>query len=76
MLDLDAVILAAGLPDERTAQLVALTRESMEGYNSRGLHLPELRQAEIGITARAMGAAYLPIYTNFSLERDALLIAV
>ena len=76
VLDLDAVILAAGLPDERTAQLVALTRESMEGYNSRGLHLPELRQAEIGITARAMGAAYLPIYTNFSLERDALLIAV
>ena len=76
LLDLDAVILAAGLPDDRTAELVSLTATALDGYNTKGVHLPELRQAEIGITARAMGGAFLPIYANFSLERDALLINV
>ena len=74
LLDLDAVILAAGLPDDRTAELVSLTATALDGYNTKGVHLPELHQAEIGITARAMGGAFLPIYANFSLERDALLI--
>ena len=76
LLDLDAVILAAGLPDDRTAELVSLTATALDGYNTKGVHLPELRQAEIGITARAMGGAFLPIYANFSSERDALLINV
>lgn len=74
MLDLDAVVLAGGLPEDRTAELVALTKDALSGYNTKGVHLPELHQAEIGITARAMGGAFLPIYANFSLERDTLLI--
>jgi len=36
--------------------------------------MPQLHQAEIGITARAIGSAFLPIYANFSLDRDSLLI--
>jgi len=74
VLDLDAVILAGGLPEDRTADLLRLTRAAMDKYNGKGLHLPELHQAEIGITARAIGAAFLPIYANFSLDRDSLLI--
>ena len=74
VLDLDAVILAGGLPEDRTNELLELTRAALAGYNAKGVHLPELHQAEIGITARAIGSAFLPIYANFSLDRDSLLI--
>lgn len=75
VLDLDAVILAGGLPEDRTRELLDLTRSALDGYNAKGVHLPELHQADIGITARAIGSAFLPIYANFSLDRDSLLIA-
>ena len=74
VLDLDAVILAGGLPEDRTAELLGLTTTALSRYNAKGVHLPDLHQAEIGITARAIGSAFLPIYANFSLDRDSLLI--
>ena len=74
VLDLDAIILAGGLPEDRTADLLRMTRAALQDYNTKGLHLPRLHQAEIGITARAIGSAFLPIYANFSLDRDSLLI--
>lgn len=74
VLDLDAVILAGGLPDDRTRDLLDLTRAALDSYNAKGVHLPALHQAEIGITARAIGSAFLPIYANFPLDRDSLLI--
>ena len=74
VLDLDAVILAGGLPEDRTRDLLELTRAALASYNAKGVHLPDLQQAEIGITARAIGSAFLPIYANFSLDRDSLLI--
>ena len=74
VLDLDAVVLAGGLPEDRTRDLLRMTRSALDRYNSKGVHLPELHQAEIGITARAIGSAFLPIYANFSLDRDSLLI--
>ena len=74
ILDLDAVILAGGLPEDRTADLLRMTERSLADYNVKGVHMPRLHQAEIGITARAIGSAFLPIYANFSLDRDSLLI--
>ncbi|MEL0131816.1 MAG: ROK family transcriptional regulator [Rhodobiaceae bacterium] len=74
ILDLDAVILAGGLPEDRTADLLRMTEATLGSYNTKGLHMPQLHQAEIGITARAIGSAFLPIYANFSLDRDSLLI--
>ena len=74
ILDLDAVILAGGLPEDRTADLLRMTEAALASYNTKGLHMPQLHQAEIGITARAIGSAFLPIYANFSLDRDSLLI--
>ena len=76
ILDLDAVILAGGLPDDRTADLLRMTDTALCDYNTKGLHLPQLHQAKIGITARAIGSAFLPIYKNFSLDRDSLLINI
>ena len=74
ILDLDAVILAGGLPEDRTADLLRMTEAALADYNGKGVHMPEIRQAEIGINARAIGSAFLPIYANFSLDRDSLLI--
>ena len=51
-----------------------MTEAALADYNSKGVYMPEIHQAEIGIKARAIGAAFLPIYTNFSLDRDSLLI--
>ena len=59
VLDLDAVILAGGLPEDRTAELLGLTTTALSRYNAKGVHLPDLHQAEIGITARAIGSAFL-----------------
>ena len=58
VLDLDAVILAGGLPEDRTAELLGLTTTALSRYNAKGVHLPDLHQAEIGITARAIGSAF------------------
>ena len=74
VLDLDAVVIAGGLPHDRVAELVEQTHQRLPLYNTKGLHLPQIYQAEIGIEARALGGAFAPIYTHFSLERDALLI--
>ena len=74
ILDLDAVILAGGLPEDRTADLLRMTEAALADYNGKGVYMPEIRQAEIGINARAIGSAFLPIYANFSLDRDSLLI--
>ena len=51
-----------------------MTKAELASYNTKGVHMPEIHQAEIGITARAMGSAFLPIYANFSLDRDSLLV--
>ena len=67
-------MLAGGLPEDRTRDLLRMTRSALDRYNPKGVHLPELHQAEIGIPARAFGGAFLPIYANFSLDRDSLLI--
>ena len=64
ILDLDAVILAGGLPEDRTADLLRMTESALEDYNGKGVHLPEIRQAEIGITARAIGAANMLVNTQ------------
>jgi len=56
VLDLDGVIMAAGLPDDRTAELVAFTRDALARYDCRGMQLPELRQGDIGITASRLSA--------------------
>ena len=74
VLDLDAVVIAGGLPHDRVAELVGQTHVRLPFYNTKGLHLPQIYQAEIGIEARALGGAFAPIYTHFSLERDTLLI--
>lgn len=74
ILDLDAVILAGGLPEDRTADLLRMTEAALADYNGKGVHMPKIHQAEIGINARAIGSAFLPIYANFSLDRDSLLI--
>ena len=74
VLDLDAVVIAGGLPHDRVAELVEQTHLRLPLYNTKGLHLPQIYQAEIGIEARALGGAFAPIYTHFSLERDTLLI--
>ena len=74
VLDLDAVVIAGGLPHDRVAELVEQTHVCLPFYNTKGLHLPQIYQAEIGIEARALGGAFAPIYTHFSLERDTLLI--
>ena len=74
VLDLDAVVIAGGLPHDRVAELVEQTQVRLPFYNTKGLHLPQIYQAEIGIEARALGGAFAPIYTHFSLERDTLLI--
>jgi predicted NBD/HSP70 family sugar kinase len=76
ILDLDAIILAGGLPHDRTADLLRMTEAALAGYHAKGLHMPRLQQAEIGITARAIGSAFLPIYANFSLDRDSQLINI
>jgi predicted NBD/HSP70 family sugar kinase len=74
VLDLDAVVIAGGLPHDRVAELVEKTHARLPLYNTKGLHLPQIYQAEIGIEARAIGGAFAPIYTHFSLERNRLLI--
>ena len=42
-----------------------MTEAALADYNGKGVHMPEIRQAEIGINARAIGISFLPIWREF-----------
>jgi predicted NBD/HSP70 family sugar kinase len=72
VLDLEAVIIDGALPAEVRARLVAAVRDNFTRLDSRGIAALAILEGSIGRDARAMGAASLPLFANYMIDRDVL----
>jgi predicted NBD/HSP70 family sugar kinase len=73
VLDPAAIIIDGAMPPHVRAQLVAAVRSQMARVNTDGINPFAVSEGTIGIQARALGAASLPLFANFMVDRDVLL---
>jgi predicted NBD/HSP70 family sugar kinase len=73
VIDPAAVIIDGAMPASVRGQLVSAVRAQMARVNTDGINPFAVAEGTIGIQARAMGAASLPLFANFMVDRDVLL---
>lgn len=67
VIDFEAVVLDGYCPAEVKERLVERVRYYLPREDSRGLILPEILTGQVGIDARAIGAASVPVLSQFFL---------
>lgn len=73
VIDPAAIIIDGAMPPHVRSQLVAAVRRHMARVNTDGISPFAISEGTIGIQARALGAASLPLFANFMVDRDVLL---
>jgi predicted NBD/HSP70 family sugar kinase len=73
IIDFEHVIIDGGLPADVRARIVEATRTEVERYDLRGLELPNILPGTVGNLARALGAASLPLFDKYLIDRNTLL---
>jgi len=73
LLDLDGVIIDGSFSRELLGALLSATSQALERYSWEGVVRPQLMAGTIGLDARAIGGALLPLYANFAPDRDLFL---
>ncbi len=68
VVDFEAVLIDGWIPSNVRANLVNKTRNEMKKIYSVGLREPEILEGTVGINARSLGAASLPLSAQFMLE--------
>ena len=72
IIDFEAVIIDGAMPAAVRQQLVAKTILAFERLDSRGIAPLAIIEGSTGPDARALGAASLPLFANFMIDRDVL----
>jgi hypothetical protein len=67
------VIIDGGIPADVREKLVAATRAEVQNYDVRGLEVPTILPGTVGHLARALGAASLPLFDKYLIDRNARL---
>lgn len=65
VIDLDLVILDTALTRELSCELTETVRQAMEQIDRQGIRTPSVITGELGGSAGALGAAYMPIASRF-----------
>lgn len=73
IIDFEHVIIDGGLPVEVREKIVAATRTEVSRYDLRGLQVPKIMPGTVGHLARALGAASLPLFDKYLIDRNARL---
>jgi predicted NBD/HSP70 family sugar kinase len=73
LLDLEGVILDGSFARELQSALIAETESALTRYSWEGVSRPLLAAGSIGSDARALGGALLPLYANFTPDRELFL---
>jgi predicted NBD/HSP70 family sugar kinase len=73
LLDLEGVILDGSFARELQAALIDETESALKRYSWEGVARPQLVAGSIGSDARALGGALLPLYANFTPDRELFL---
>jgi predicted NBD/HSP70 family sugar kinase len=67
-----AIIVDGAMPPAVRHALVEAVRKHMAAFNMEGVRPFEVIEGSIGVNARAMGAASLPLFANFMVDQDIL----
>jgi predicted NBD/HSP70 family sugar kinase len=70
IIDFESAIIDGGLPSEIRARIVEATKRAVLTFDLQGVQLPLIEEGSIGINARALGAASLPLVERFLLDRN------
>ncbi|MDP3524051.1 MAG: ROK family transcriptional regulator [Hoeflea sp.] len=73
IIDFEHVIIDGGLPAEVREKIVFATRAEVGHYDLRGLAVPSILPGTVGHLARALGAASLPLFDKYLIDRNARL---
>ena len=73
LLDLEGVILDGSFARELQSALIDETETALARYSWEGVSRPQLVAGSIGSDARALGGALLPLYANFTPDRELFL---
>ena len=65
VIDFDAAIIDGWMPQAIRGRLVEATRNAVEAIDVEGLQVPAIREGTVGIHARAIGGASLPLSERF-----------
>jgi predicted NBD/HSP70 family sugar kinase len=73
IIDFEFAMIDGGLPASIRARIVEATRRAALTFDLQGVQLPLIEEGSIGINARALGAASLPLVERFLLDRGVAL---
>jgi predicted NBD/HSP70 family sugar kinase len=73
IIDFEQAVIDGGLPESIRARIVAATIRATDRFDLQGVQMPQIVEGTIGINARALGAASLPLVSRFLLDRDVAL---
>ncbi len=71
-LETSATVIDGAMPPKVRSALCARVRQKLETINMQGISAFAVEEGGIGADARAMGAASLPLFANFIIDRDVL----
>lgn len=71
VIDFEAVVIDGAFPVAIREALVERVRVALDRLDGRGLLLPTAECGSVGVDARGIGAASLPIFANFMLNTNA-----
>ena len=72
VVDCPAVFIDGAMPPGVRRRLVEATRRQAQRLNMGGITPFAIEEGSIGVDARALGAASLPLFANFMADRDVL----
>ena len=72
VLECAAVVIDGAMPKDVRARLVLAAQDAMTKVNTQGISPFLVIEGTIGADARAMGAASLPLFDNFIINRNLL----
>ncbi len=70
VIDFQAAVIDGWMPADVRARLVATVAAALRKIDVEGLEIPEVREGTVGIHARALGGASLPLSEHFLLGGD------
>ena len=70
LLELDTVMIDGWMPDWVRQRVVAATREAFLRLDLSGILPPSLREGSLGPTARALGAAAIPLSQRYMIDHN------
>lgn len=73
IIDFEHVIIDGGVPAQIRDKIVEATRAEISTFDLRGLVVPAIQPGTVGHLARALGAASLPLFDKFLIDRNARL---